>query len=184
MNKDEEEEAGAAPPTSDVKILGDIASALDGLEVTGVDEQSGTITMAPRPPLVSILDDAAEDATAARIRDLEERNAALEVKLKEATTLLGLSAPWEELAKDRGGELDALDERLQTVANEAFGPFPIQSPDENLTAIERGIAAERRRNLEQRTGLLATITKLEKAKARAKAAPPPRAKTKKKGGRS
>lgn len=30
-------------------------------------------------------------------------------------------------------------ERLTTVADEAFGPFPVQSADENLTAIEQGV---------------------------------------------
>ena len=43
------------------------------------------------------------------------------------------------------GELDAalkqwraVGDRLATIAGELFGPFPVQSPDEDLTAIERG----------------------------------------------
>ena len=29
--------------------------------------------------------------------------------------------------------------RIATIADEAFGPFPVQSAEENLLAIERGI---------------------------------------------
>lgn len=39
--------------------------------------------------------------------------------------------------------LDALVSRVQTIADEAFGPFPTQSAKDNLTAIERGIAKQR-----------------------------------------
>lgn len=39
----------------------------------------------------------------------------------------------------RQAALDALADRISTTADEAFGPFPVQPADENLTAIERGI---------------------------------------------
>ena len=35
--------------------------------------------------------------------------------------------------------LEATRARIATIADEAFGPFPMQSTEENLTAIERGI---------------------------------------------
>lgn len=41
-----------------------------------------------------------------------------------------------------------MSERLATIASEAFGPFPIQSDEENLTAIETGIF-EQRQELER-----------------------------------
>lgn len=37
------------------------------------------------------------------------------------------------------GILHRIADRLATVASEAFGPFPVQSADDNLTAIESGI---------------------------------------------
>lgn len=37
-------------------------------------------------------------------------------------------------------ELAALNARIQAIADEAFGPLPQQSIDDNLTTIERGIA--------------------------------------------
>jgi hypothetical protein len=59
-----------------------------------------------------------------------------------------------------GRELDAADaqdlataflqlvDRIQTVADENFGPFPIQTPDENVTAIERGAFDQRKKIFE------------------------------------
>lgn len=41
-----------------------------------------------------------------------------------------------------------LADRLRDIADEAFGPFPVQSPDENLSAIERGISEQCRRLVE------------------------------------
>lgn len=41
-------------------------------------------------------------------------------------------------------ELELLD-RITTIADEAFGPFPVQTPSESLTAIERGIFDQRQR---------------------------------------
>lgn len=41
-----------------------------------------------------------------------------------------------------------LEEQVATIADEAFGPFPVQSPEENLIAIERGIFEQRRRIVE------------------------------------
>ena len=35
-------------------------------------------------------------------------------------------------------QLAAIRDRLATIAGELFGPFPVQSADEDLTAIERG----------------------------------------------
>ena len=39
--------------------------------------------------------------------------------------------------------LDALSSSIQTIADEAFGPFPTQTANDNLTEIERGIAKQR-----------------------------------------
>lgn len=41
-------------------------------------------------------------------------------------------------------ELRRLADRVKTIADEAFGPFPVQSTDDALTAIERGIFELRR----------------------------------------
>lgn len=46
-----------------------------------------------------------------------------------------------------------LADRITTIADEAFGPFPIQSTDENLSAIERGIFELRRELFELRREL-------------------------------
>lgn len=45
--------------------------------------------------------------------------------------------------------LEAAEERIATIADEAFGPLPVQSVEENLSAIERGI-------FEARTGKATT----------------------------
>lgn len=39
-----------------------------------------------------------------------------------------------------------LEDRIATIASEAFGPFPVQTPEENMTAIERGIFCLRQRS--------------------------------------
>lgn len=41
-------------------------------------------------------------------------------------------------------DADELTARITTIADEAFGPFPVQSADESLTQIERGIFRLRR----------------------------------------
>lgn len=49
----------------------------------------------------------------------------------------------EKIHRDEA-EWTALHARLQTVADEAFGPFPVMSVDDLVTEIERGIHRERR----------------------------------------
>lgn len=45
-----------------------------------------------------------------------------------------------------------LTSRITTIADEAFGPFPVQSPDASLTEIERGIFGLRQARDEERKG--------------------------------
>ena len=52
----------------------------------------------------------------------------------------------------------SIEDRIATIADEAFGPFPVQSVDENLTAIENGIASDKR-------SLAVAIGALESAEA-------------------
>ncbi len=78
-------------------------------------------------------------------RDLEAR--------REATKALADFKAWsaDEVLEIRSygharlNEIRALEDRIQTIADEAFGPFPAQTVAENLTAIERGVAYQRRR---------------------------------------
>lgn len=49
-------------------------------------------------------------------------------------------------------EVDRLRDRVRTIADEAFGPLPVQTADEALTAIEQGVFAQR-----QEVERLATI---------------------------
>lgn len=44
--------------------------------------------------------------------------------------------------------MSSISDRIATIADEAFGPFPVQTDEENLTAIEKGIA-EQGRELEE-----------------------------------
>lgn len=37
----------------------------------------------------------------------------------------------------------SIEDRIATIADEAFGPFQMQSVDQNLDAIERGIASDK-----------------------------------------
>lgn len=52
----------------------------------------------------------------------------------------------------------SIEDRIATIANEAFGPFTVQSVDENLNAIEAGIASDKR-------SLAVAIGALESAEA-------------------
>lgn len=61
-----------------------------------------------------------------------------------AAQLAGLQRLVESLVNERGeGRLEELADRITTIADEAFGLFPVQSADESLTAIERGIVGLR-----------------------------------------
>lgn len=44
-----------------------------------------------------------------------------------------------ERIREQDAEYTALHDRLQTVADEAFGPFPVMTADDLVTEIERGI---------------------------------------------
>ena len=52
----------------------------------------------------------------------------------------------------------SIEDRIATIADEAFGPFTVQSVDENLNAIEAGIASDKR-------SLAVAIGALESAEA-------------------
>ena len=56
------------------------------------------------------------------------------------------TAPLEVRCPVCVAELIEITERVKTIADEAFGPFPVQSAEEALTAIERGIFELRRIN--------------------------------------
>lgn len=175
-------------------------------EATGPDVIIELVRLAKRssganeaaPPLVSILADAAEDATAMRIRELEERNEALVNRLAAIGASVArlppfdandgdtyTSAPridaaadlitdmqyrideYERIAQGAGRDLATmerlrneaeataaalrsdldeqanrlagLEESLQDLASDAFGPLPLQTSAEHLSTIEKGI---------------------------------------------
>lgn len=49
----------------------------------------------------------------------------------------------DKLAADRLATFEALQDRIRTVADEQFGPFPVQSADDALSAIEQGCFFQR-----------------------------------------
>lgn len=55
------------------------------------------------------------------------------------------------------------DARIATVADEAFGPFPVQSADDNLTAIEQGVFEMRQENERLRAALAAVTRERDEA---------------------
>lgn len=59
----------------------------------------------------------------------------------EPTKQIGKGAPYtlEERIQLAADERDALVDRITTIADEKFGPFPVQDVHDSLTAIERGI---------------------------------------------
>jgi len=55
---------------------------------------------------------------------------------------------------------DSLRDRVVTVADEAFGPFPVQTAEEALTAIEGGVTALRQRFNAEEAAHLETLSKM------------------------
>ena len=74
--------------------------------------------------------------------------------LKLHADWLPMSHRWERRKLAALAELEAVEaeiaERVTTIADEAFGPFPVQSTDESLTAIEAGIFEMRKRAVNHR----------------------------------
>lgn len=94
-----------------------------------------------------------------RLRGLHAQNERMCAEIErldgEVAKLTASCTVWQALGGDAAATLhaqcDVLD-RVATIASEAFGPFPVQSAEANLTAIEQGIA-KLRAEVERQTKL-------------------------------
>ena len=63
-------------------------------------------------------------------------------------------------------ELEALTDRVKTVADESFGPFPVQTADEAMSCIEQGIFDHRREHERTRRELAEARVEVERLRER------------------
>lgn len=148
--REEVDETAAVARAQVEKLNGDVAYLQDRNE-RDTESAASALAAAHQDQLAA---EADRDAERAKFASLYT---GLELTLRDALPD-GLHLPHfrdavdfaaNELRDNRAGivwrqaALDALADRISTTADEAFGPFPVQPADENLTAIERGIFAMR-----------------------------------------
>jgi hypothetical protein len=143
--------AETAPSDEEILAAYDTASRsarADDPGIAGVRAVADLVRarLAPAPVLTAV---ALGRAISAAHEDAVARWAGADPKAREAATMTLIAG--NDVMRHLGAvhvaapapEADDLRDRIRTIADEAFGPFPTASADEALTAIERGIAKMR-----------------------------------------
>ncbi len=101
---------------------------------------------ATRTDLATITADATRGWQLAEERFAEIERARLIIDgAKVAIAEMEPAVAERDTLRARVADLEAVADQVTTVADESFGPFPVQSAADSLTAIERGIFADRQR---------------------------------------